>query len=135
MKTNPYINLIDTMKTPKMLFLWLLLLALPFASFAQNEEKTSSYFVALYTLGENWDTEKQPHEQVYFKEHSSFLAQLRKEKKISVGARYSDTGMLIIQGKDIEEVQQMLHEDLAIQHKLFKLEIHPFAPFYKGCIE
>ena len=118
-----------------MFFLCLLLFGLPFLSFSQSEEKTASYFVALYTLGESWDTEKQPHEQTYFKEHSSFLAQLRKEKKIAVGARYSDTGMLIVLGQDLQEVTNMLHEDLAIQHQLFKLEIHPFAPFYKGCIE
>ncbi|WP_431124953.1 hypothetical protein [Flagellimonas flava] len=135
MKINPNINIIDVIKTPKTLILWLFLWVLPFHSFSQSEEKTASYFVALYTLGENWDTEKQPHEQEYFKEHSSFLAQLRKEKKISLGARYSDTGMLIILGKDLQEVTGMLHKDLAIQHKLFKLEIHPFTPFYKGCIE
>ncbi len=128
-------SIFDFSKPPKAIFLGLLLLFLPFLSFSQNEEKTESYFIALYTLGENWDTEKQPHEQLYFKEHSSFLSQLRTQKKISIGARYSDTGMLIIKGSSKEEVEIMLHEDVAIQHKLFKLEIHPFAPFYKGCVD
>ncbi|MCL6267409.1 hypothetical protein [Flagellimonas myxillae] len=119
----------------KKLLVLLPLLCIPILLFSQETEKATSYFVALYTLGESWDADKQPHEQAYFKEHSSFLSKLRKEKKISVGARYSDTGMLIIKGSGLQEVKNMLYEDVAIQHKLFKLEIHPFAPFYQGCVE
>ncbi len=135
MRTNRNISNFDFGKLGKTIFLWLLMLGLPFLSFSQDEEKTNSYFIALYTIGDGWEMDKPPQEQTYFKEHSMFLSQLRKQEKISVGARYSDTGMLIIKGKSEEEVTNMLHEDLAIQHKLFKLEIHPFAPFYKGCID
>ncbi|MEM9648968.1 MAG: hypothetical protein AAF969_10835 [Bacteroidota bacterium] len=135
MRTNRNIGNLDFWISGKAIYFWLLLLGLPFLSFSQNEEKTDSHFIALYTIGDSWDMDKPPQEQAYFKEHSMFLSQLRKQEKISVGARYSDTGMLIIQGKSEEEVTSMLHEDLAIQHKLFKLEIHPFAPFYKGCID
>lgn len=135
MRTKIHIDIFDLNKSRKAIFLWSLVLGLPLLSFSQSEEKADSYFIALYTLGDSWDMDKQPQEQTYFKEHSMFLSQLRKQEKISVGARYSDTGMLIIKGKSEEEVKNMLHEDVAIQNKLFKLEIHPFSPFYKGCID
>ena len=134
MRTHLSKSYFDIERIRKAAMLWLILI-LPLFSFSQDHPETESHFIALYTLGESWDQSKQPQEQLYFKEHSSFLSQLRKDGKISVGARYSDTGMLIVKGKNQEEVTMLLHQDLAIQHKLFKLEIHPFAPFYKGCIE
>ncbi|MEM7485910.1 MAG: hypothetical protein AAF348_11945 [Bacteroidota bacterium] len=100
-----------------------------------QETFSENHFVALYTLGDSWDMEKQPEEQSYFKEHSAFLSKLRKEKKILIGARYSDTGMLVLKAKDLEAIKELLHQDIAIQNKLFNLIIHPFSPFYKGCIE
>ncbi|AWX44298.1 hypothetical protein HME9304_01298 [Flagellimonas maritima] len=100
-----------------------------------QDTSAEKHFVALYTVGESWDVEKQPNEQSYFKEHSAFLSQLRKEKNIVIGARYSDTGMLVLKAKDLETVKELLHQDIAIQHKLFNVIIHPFNPFYKGCIE
>lgn len=114
----------------------LLFLLFPFFILAQEtNQKTDQYFVALYTVGENWDAEKSPGEQHYFKEHSSFLSQLRKDSVIVTGARYSDTGMLVLKAKDFKTIEEMLQQDLAIQNKLFTLEIHAYAPFYKGCIE
>ncbi|MEO9512291.1 MAG: hypothetical protein ABJN84_06315 [Flavobacteriaceae bacterium] len=101
----------------------------------ESTQKNDPYFVALYTVGENWDAKKSPMEQLYFKEHSRFLSQLRKDRIIVTGARYSDTGMLVLRAKDFKTIEHMLQKDIAIQNKLFKLEIHPYAPFYKGCIE
>ncbi|UII77889.1 hypothetical protein LV716_08990 [Flagellimonas sp. HMM57] len=100
-----------------------------------QDTATEKHFIALYTVGEGWDMEKQPAEQPYFKEHSAFLSQLRKEKNIVIGARYSDTGMLVLKAKDLETVKKLLNQDIAIQNKLFNLIIHPFTPFYKGCVE
>ena len=73
-------------KRPQTLILWLFLWVLPFHSFSQSEEKTASHFVALYTLGENWDTEKEPHEQAYFKEHSSFFVPTAEGKENLCGS-------------------------------------------------
>ncbi|WP_394974569.1 hypothetical protein [uncultured Croceitalea sp.] len=114
----------------------LLFLFFPILLIAQESpQKSDQYFIALYTVGENWDVKKSPGEQLYFKEHSSFLSQLRKDKIIVTGARYSDTGMLILKATDFKTIESMLQQDLAIQNKLFELEIHPYASFYKGCIE
>ena len=107
------------------------------ATFSQDNKAldSSAYFIVLYTVGESWDTTKQFHEQAYFNEHSSYLGTLRKTKKIVIGARYSDTGMIVIKAKDETEANRLITEDIAIQHKLFNADIYPFGPFYSGCIE
>lgn len=58
-----------------------------------------SLYVVLYTLGPNWDTTKQTHEQTGFRAHSSRLRDLRAAKILVMGARYSDTGMIVIKAK------------------------------------
>jgi len=104
--------------------------------FSQDTTKTGyEYFIVLYTIGENWDTTKQAHEQTYFKEHSSHLGELRKAKKIEIGGRYSDTGMMLLKAKDETEARTIILDDTAIKNKIFKAEIFPFDTFYKGCIE
>jgi len=92
-------------------------------------------FIVIYKLGDNWDTSKSPQEQVHFKEHSAFLSNLRKEKSIVLGARYAETGMIILLAKDVEEANEIIRSDVATQNDLFKVEIHPLSPFYKGCID
>ncbi|MGZ5244994.1 MAG: YciI family protein [Bacteroidia bacterium] len=89
----------------------------------------------LYTIGENWDTTKEAYEQNYFKEHSSHLAELRNKGKISIGGRFSDTGMLLLNASDLNEAKNLIEKDIAIQNKLFTVEIFYFDAFYKGCIE
>ncbi len=110
-------------------------IGVPFVVFSQEHQDIQPHFIALYTLGESWDMEKQPGEQAYFKEHSGFLSNLRKEKQIILGARYSDTGIIILKADDLEAAKAMLHQDIALQKKLFNVEVYPFNAFYKGCIE
>ena len=112
---------------------WLLLF--PLFLFAQEEKGEKSHFIALYTVGVNWDADKTPNDQLYFKEHSAFLSKLRKEKTIIMGARYSDTGMIVLEAVDLESAQNLLHEDIALQKGLFNVVVHPFHAFYTGCID
>jgi len=100
-----------------------------------NKQDQFEYFIAIYTIGDNWDTTKQAYEQPYFSEHSTHLAELKKANKISVGARYSDKGMLVLKVKDEAEAKRLVTNDTAIKNKLFKVEVHPLYPFYGGCIE
>lgn len=93
------------------------------------------YFALIYTTGENWDTSIAHTDQPYFAEHSAFLAKLRKEGKIEIGARYSDKGLIILKVKDEDEAKALLAQDLSVTHKTFKAELFPFSPFYTGCIE
>ncbi len=112
-----------------------LLLLFPFLMIGQESEKDKSHFVALYTVGSLWDMDKTPNDQPYFQEHSAFLAKLRKEKTIVMGARYSDTGMIVLEAMDLESARNILFEDIALQNKLFNVEVHPFNVFYKGCFD
>lgn len=115
----------------------IMILASTMVSFSQETTSNAKndFFVVLYTIGENWDTTKQTHEQLYFKEHSTHLSELRKTKKISIGGRYSDTGMLLLKAKDKAEAQNLITNDIAIKNKIFKVEIFSFDPFYEGCVE
>lgn len=110
-----------------------------FATTIFSQDTTSKneyeYFIVLYTIGEKWDTTKQAHEQLYFKEHSAYLAELRKSKKISIGGRYSDKGMILLKAKDEAEAKSLITKDVAMQNKIFKAEIFSFDPFYIGCVE
>ncbi|WP_036380572.1 YciI family protein [Muricauda sp. MAR_2010_75] len=112
-----------------------LLLLLPFFMNGQESEKEKSHFVALYTVGSLWDMDKTPNDQPYFKEHSAFLSKLRKENTIVMGARYSDTGMIVLEAMDLESAKKILFEDIALQNKLFNVEVHPLNVFYKGCFD
>lgn len=119
----------------KSLLIFLIVICIPFLMFSQEDEHVKAHFIALYTVGESWDMEKQPNEQIYFKEHSGFLSKLRKEKQIILGARYSDTGMIILKADDLEAAKIILNQDIALQKKLFNVVIYPFNTFYNGCIE
>lgn len=121
----------------KLIFLTIISTLFTECAFSQETKSkdSSEYFVVLYTIGENWDTTKQTNEQFYFKEHSLHLSELRKSKKINIGGRYSDTGIIILKTKNEEEAKTIITKDLVIQNKIFKAEIFPFDPFYKGCIE
>ena len=104
-------------------------------SYAQKTPPAEQYFVALYTVGENWDADKSPADQPYFKEHSEHLSNLRKDSTIVIGARYNDTGMIIIKAIDQTKAENLLLEDIAVRNELFNVEIHLLQPFYKGRLD
>ena len=115
----------------------LLLLIKGFPAIAQNPASDTSmqYFVALYTTGSSWDASKLFYEQTYFNDHSEHLASLRKAGKITIGGRYSDTGLILIKASNETEAQKFVNDDPAIRNKLFKVSVFPFDAFYGGCIE
>lgn len=107
-----------------------------FLSSAQiaTEPIQEPYFVVLYTTGEDWDSDKEFYEQDYANEHSTYLSELRQSKQITIGARYSDVGFILIRAKDATHAKAIVDKDPAILHHIFKVEIHPFSVFYDGCI-
>lgn len=118
-----------------LLFICLNLIAVVSFSQDSTDQNTDRYFIILYSIGENWDTTKQAHEQLYFSEHSAHLSGLRKSGEITIGARFSEKGMIILSAKNEAEAKILTTKDPAIQNKVFKAEIHPFHPFYSGCLE
>lgn len=97
--------------------------------------KPAEFFVVIFSLGEAWQKDKPAHEQPYFKEHSANLKRLRQEQKILIGGRYSDKGMLLLTAANEAAARAEFEADPMLRAKLFVLELYPFMPFYKGCIE
>lgn len=126
---------ICSIKTSMKKAVCILLLLLSMKSFSQKAGDTLHYYIVLYTVGPAWDTTKAYHEQVDFKEHSAYLSQLRKVKLIVLGARYSDTGMIVIRAKDEAKAREIVNADKAIRSNLFKAQVFAFEAFYKGCID
>ena len=93
------------------------------------------YFIAIFSKGPAWDEAKPANEQPGFKEHSANLSRLRAEKKIHLGGRYGDKGMVIVGAQDEAEARSFFASDLMVEKKTFTLELNQFRPFYKGAIE
>ena len=93
------------------------------------------YFIAIFSLGPAWDKAKQANEQIGFKEHSENLRRLRTEKRIPVGGRYGDKGMVIVEAGNEADARELFASDGMVLSKSFTLELYEFRPFYKGSIE
>ena len=101
----------------------------------QPTATTKQYFIAVFSRGPEWVADKQANEQIGFKEHSGNLQRLRAEKRIPIGGRYSDKGMVIVEAKDEAEARSLFESDVMVQKETFTLELHQFRPFFKGTIE
>ena len=104
-------------------------------SLPQETAQTKQYFIAIFSRGTAWDDAKPANEQIGFKEHSENLRRLRAEKKISIGGRYGDKGMVIVEAKNEDDARTFFAADVMVSKKTFTLELHQFRPFYKGSIE
>lgn len=93
------------------------------------------YFIAIFSRGTAWDDKKQANEQTGFKEHSANLSRLRAEKKIPIGGRYGEKGMVIVEAQNEDEARSLFAYDVMVTSRTFTLELHQFRPFYKGTIE
>lgn len=113
----------------------LLLITLSPAQSIQQPAAEKQYFIAIFSRGPAWDNAKQANEQVGFKEHSENIRRLRSEKRIAIGGRYGEKGMVIVEAKDEAEARSFFAADMMVAKKTFDLELHQFKPFYKGTIE
>jgi hypothetical protein len=94
-----------------------------------------SLYMVTYTTGPAWDNSKSPNDQPYFKEHSSRLAQLRKDGIIKFGARYGNKGSIGIMAKNFQAAREIVFGDPAVINKLFDVEVQKLNIFYEGCLE
>ena len=110
-------------------------------SFSQSPTPTpqtvpaKQYFIAIFSKGPAWDEAKQANEQIGFREHSDNLRRLRADKRIPIGGRYADKGMVIVEAKNKDEAQTLFASDGMVINKTFTLELNAFQPFYKGSLE
>jgi hypothetical protein len=114
----------------------LLLITLsPAQTLTQQPAAEKQYFIAIFSRGPPWDNAKEATEQIGFKEHSENIRRLRTEKRIAIGGRYGDKGMVIVEAKDEADARSLFATDMMVAKKTFDLELHQFRPFYKGTIE
>ena len=102
---------------------------------APQDPAAKQYFIVIFSRGPAWEDAKPANEQVGFKEHSENLRRLRTEKRIPIGGRYGEKGMVIVEAKNEDEARSLFDSDVMVQKKTFALELHQFRPFYKGTIE
>lgn len=117
------------------LILCVALLSVTGAVNAQRINPADSLFIVTYTVGSSWDASKQPNEQMYFKEHSATLSNLRKEGVIKAGARFADKGMIVITANSLTTAKEFILSDVAVVNKVFDADIQKLNVFYEGCLE
>lgn len=101
----------------------------------QKVAPAKQYFVAIFSRGPAWDDARPANEQAGFKEHSDNLRRLHAEKKLAIGGRYGEKGMVIVEARHEAEARAHFVSDVMLSKKTFELELHQFRPFYKGFIE
>ena len=101
----------------------------------QQSGPTKQYFIAIFSKGPAWNEAKPANEQNGFKEHSDNLRPLRAEKKLSIGGRYAEKGMVIVEAQNEADAKSFFVADMMLEKKTFVLELNQFRPFYKGTIE
>jgi uncharacterized protein YciI len=112
------------------------LLALPACALAADDPAppAAKLFAVEFRTGPAWDANKQPQDQLHFREHSANLKRLRDAGRLLVGARYSDKGLIVLSAATEAEARAEIAKDPTVQAKVFAYEIHPFMVFYSGCL-
>lgn len=99
------------------------------------KELKKQLFAVQIKIGPNWNTDKSPGEQAYFREHSANLQKHRKAGHIVMGARYSDIGLIIFSADSVETVKAYMSEDPSISSGTFQYEVHAMNVFYPGMVK
>jgi uncharacterized protein len=85
-------------------------------------------FVTISSVGPNADRSKSTRAQPFWDEHAAFIDQLVEEDFILMGGPFVDEAglphgaLLIVNGKDKEEVREKLKNDPWFEHGILKLE-------------
>ena len=89
-------------------------------------------FAARFTTGPSWDTAQPPSTQAGFAGHSANLKRLRDDGLIQFGARFGETGLVVVLAPDLDAARALFAEDPSLAAKTFVLQIDPFSAFYPG---
>jgi uncharacterized protein YciI len=95
---------------------------------------TPALFVVLFRTGPAWDKARPPNAQPFMAEHSANLRALREEKRIPLGGRYADVGLVVLTAESEAEARSWIERDPAVKNGTFVFELHPFRPFMTGCV-
>ncbi len=84
------------------------------------------------TTGPAWDAAKSPNDQAGMREHSANIARLRREGLLVQGARFGDTGPLVLRVPDETAARTALAPDPTIAAGVFNVQIDVYSPFAHG---
>ena len=87
----------------------------------QHAAQTKQYFIASFSRGTAWEDAKPANEQIGFKEHSENLRRLRAEKRIAIGGRYGDNGIVIVEATSEDDARSLFVSDVMVTKKTFTL--------------
>jgi len=91
-------------------------------------------FIVHFTTGSAWVEGKPFPEQQHAREHSANLQRLRGRGSILIGARYGETGMVILRAESEESARAEIDQDPAVKTGTFKYTLSALRPFYTGCL-
>jgi uncharacterized protein YciI len=106
----------------------------PAATPAPATISTPRLFAIEIRVGPEWDADKSPGEQAFFREHSANLRRLRDAGNLVFGARYGDVGLVVLSATSLEDARAMMDADPAMQAGVFAYEAHAFNVFYPGTV-
>ena len=117
-------------------------LASPMLAAEVQEEKAKApeakaelpLFIVHFTTGPAWVEGKPFGEQLHAREHSANLQRLRGDQSILIGARYGETGMVILRAESEERARAEIDQDPAVRSGIFKYTLSELRPFYNGCL-
>lgn len=96
--------------------------------------KTLPTFIVHFTTGPAWKEGKPFGEQEHSREHSANLQRLRKGDSLLIGARYAETGMVILRAESEERARAEIDQDPAVRAGIFQYTLAQLRPFYVGCL-
>lgn len=123
----------------RVLFL-LAMLASPIPAVEAQEAKAPEakpelpLFIVHFTTGPAWVEGKPFGEQLHARDHSANLQRLRGRGSILIGARYGDTGMVILRAESEDRARAEIDQDPAVRSGIFKYTLSELRPFYNGCV-
>jgi hypothetical protein len=93
---------------------------------------TSGLYLVEFRTGPGWRPDRPPQDQAGFAGHSANLARLRAAGILLFGARYGDTGVVLLRVADEAAARLELEPDPSLPAGVFVAQVHEFRPFYPG---
>lgn len=100
---------------------------------AAPAQSTLRHFAVRLRPGPAWDKSKSTAEQMYFKEHSRNLNELRAAKQLVLGGRFADLGLLVIAAPDEATARQLITRDPSVANGVFEAQIDEWSTIFEGC--
>ena len=91
-------------------------------------------FAATFRTGPAWDPAKAPQDQAGFAAHSQNLRALRSERRLLLGGRYGELGLVVLRAASLDEAKALVDRDPSVKAGTFAVEVQPFYPFMPGCV-